>query len=48
MPHELGDVVIGGALDDVAPGAGLHDATALEDGDLVAELQRLINGSSGA
>src|SRR5947208_16108455 len=40
--HELGDIVVGGPLEDVAARARLHDAPAFEDGDLVAELQGLV------
>src|SRR2546429_9779941 len=42
VPHELGDIVVGGPLEDVAARARLHDAPAFEDGDLVAELQGLV------
>src|SRR5882762_10512197 len=42
VPHELGDVVVGGPLHDVLRRAGLHDAATLEDRDPVAELQGLI------
>src|SRR5438309_473350 len=42
MPHELGDIVVGGALDDVPTGAALHDPAALEDRHLVSELQGLV------
>src|SRR2546425_8772259 len=42
VPHELGDIVVGGSLEDVAARARLHDAPAFEDGDLVAELQGLV------
>src|ERR1700733_14527689 len=42
MPYELGDVIVGGALHDVFGRAGLYDAPAFEDRDLIAELQGLI------
>src|ERR1700728_3559560 len=42
MPYEFGDVIVGGALHDILGRAGLYDAAAFEDRDLIAELQGLI------
>src|ERR1700734_886568 len=42
MTHELGDVIVGRMLHDVLRAAGLYDAAAFQDRDLIAELQRLI------
>src|SRR5207253_9227548 len=42
VPHELGDIVVGGPLEDVAARARLHDAPAFEAGDLVAAHQGLV------
>src|SRR5437588_541289 len=42
VPHELRDIVVGGPREDVGARARLHDAPAFEDGDLVAELQGLV------
>src|SRR5438105_356619 len=42
VPHELRDIVVGWPREDVGARARLHDAPAFEDGDLVAELQGLV------
>src|SRR5207237_8378121 len=42
VPHELGDIVVGGPLEDFAARASLHDAHAFEDGDLFVVLKCLI------
>src|SRR5262245_40784697 len=40
--HEFGDIVIGGAQDDVLCSAGLHDAAMVHDRNSIAEPQRLV------
>src|ERR1700733_14596911 len=42
VQDELCHVVVRRVLDDVTPGAGLHDAAAFHNRDLVAKLQGLI------
>jgi hypothetical protein len=42
VTHELGDVIVGRMLHDVLRAAGMDNAATFQDGDLIAELQRLV------